>query len=157
MPEQDLILHCTGKEQLNSPIKEWKGIWSSKNICNPVPISGPHPLPLPGFPGIISPSTSWASPPNCKMYLSKLLNAFVQITKCFVQIVKCICPNDQMYLSKIAKCIFKDSGPLSNPFFLVSQLRGLLSSWASPRSIPGASRGLSLPARVGASLRTQQW
>ena len=43
--------------------------------------------------------------PNCKMYLSKLQNVFVQIAKC-------ICPNCKMYLPKlltvfvqIAKCI----------------------------------------------------
>ena len=69
----------------------------------------------------------WIYYPNCKIYLTKLQNGFVQIAKCscpnckmylsklqnvFVQIAKCICPNWKMYLSilanvfvQIANCI----------------------------------------------------
>ena len=35
---------------------------------------------------------------NYKMYLSKLKNVFSNLQNVFVQIEKCICPNDTMYL-----------------------------------------------------------
>ena len=60
---------------------------------------------------------------NCKMYLSKLQNVFVQIAKCF-------CPNFKMYLSKLqnvhiqmqnicvqmAKCVCPKTGRANNMF-----------------------------------------
>ena len=85
---------------------------------------------------------------NCKIYLSKLQNVFVQIAKCicpkckmylsklqnvFVQIAKCICPNWKKVLSKlqnvfvqIAKCI------CLNPCLLlevITQYIESLSDW----------------------------
>ena len=44
---------------------------------------------------------------NCRKYLSKLQNVFVQFKNVFVQIMKCICPNYKMYLSKLQTVGFR--------------------------------------------------
>ena len=53
---------------------------------------------------------------TCKMYLSKLLNVLVQITKCISQIARNICPYREMYfgLPQLSQGrIWRESGNLS--------------------------------------------